>query len=224
MKVTYPNIIIQYILTLYPTWFRWKAAYFCHTIYIFGFLYIPHGSDERHIWSASKFLNIRLYIPHGSDERSFWAALSFVLPLLYIPHGSDESPKDAIHKLKSFSPLYPTWFRWKCLIISCKVWYGYLYIPHGSDESLKVCQGADRYRRLYIPHGSDESYLLPSLKDNPLLPLYPTWFRWKGVSACLSLEESMTFISHMVQMKACIWSSCSYRVSSLYPTWFRWKG
>ena len=36
---------ISSLLTLYPTWFRWKFSW-CHLWISFRALYIPHGSDE----------------------------------------------------------------------------------------------------------------------------------------------------------------------------------
>ena len=97
-----------------------------------------------------------------------------------------------------------------------------LYIPHGSDESWGFFRGWKKVISLYIPHGSDESSLLAMSSSmqltfishmvqmkaerqysvqQPPLPLYPTWFRWKTLP----------------------FKSTPSHQSTLYPTWFRWK-
>ena len=76
--------------------------------------------------------------------------------------------------------------------------------------------------------------------------LYPTWFRWKGMSRKSCKRFLQGFISHMVQMKdgcsLCTQKYCWHlyiphgsderdcskrylppRDIPLYPTWFRWK-
>jgi len=80
-----------------------------------GFLYIPHGSDERKKGGKTLQVFPSLYIPHGSDEsivnsgdeRHLSAFISHMVQMkvtrpsmdgcpknnLYIPHGSDESQK-----------------------------------------------------------------------------------------------------------------------------------
>jgi len=62
------------------------------------------------------------------------------------------------------------------------------------------------------------------LNINVVLPLYPTWFRWKANNANNANNADKLFISHMVQMKDDQKRpSISIYLRSLYPTWFRWK-
>jgi len=58
---------ISVVLTLYPTWFRWKETLVTVASHIKS-LYIPHGSDESFSNASSKDEALTLYIPHGSDE------------------------------------------------------------------------------------------------------------------------------------------------------------
>ena len=56
----------------------------------------------------------------------------------------------------------------------------------------------------------------------PVIPLYPTWFRWKAAAFRLK-PSAFYFISHMVQMKAIVKDGLFNAALTLYPTWFRWK-
>ncbi len=97
--------------------------------------------------------------------------------------------------------LYPTWFRWKLLRARKQSRKGVLYIPHGSDESYRCWQFMFRHYLLYIPHGSDESS--------------------EGVAQGFS---GISFISHMVQMKAWLCHFASYQVNPFISHMVQMKG
>ena len=157
MKAQKLNNSWKIIITLYPTWFRWKEIFLIDYFLSIYKLYIPHGSDESRAYVYNLWLQLKLYIPHGSDERRY----CILLPALLIP-------------------LYPTWFRWKWNENhSCTCSILLLYIPHGSDESAIAYNRTKKELRLYIPHGSDESTITQMFLSRPLPSLYPTWFRWK---------------------------------------------
>ena len=120
---------------------------------------------------------------------------------LYIPHGSDERHQQLVHYGLS---LY---------FISHMV---QMKVSNGKHEHILVrffishmvqMKGNNKYRghtakwQLYIPHGSDERDMSESGMRLFIIPLYPTWFRWKGLS---------------------FFHACK-AFFSLYPTWFRWK-
>ena len=143
------------------------------------YLYIPHGSDERllHLlillillptlyptwfrWKQSMLPVIKkidkLYIPHGSDESIKKIVKKISLKNLYIPHGSDE---------RNFIKIMFLFKKW-------------LYIPHGSDESW-VLSFNFLVSKGFISHMVQMKVLLLCLFLAHLLPLYPTWFRWKS--------------------------------------------
>ena len=98
-------------MSLYPTWFRWKAYFLCYffyhwlTLYPTWFRWKVGGENNevrkwntlyptwfrwkrlRHIVRNSEDL---LYIPHGSDESYISITTDDKSTRLYIPHGSDE--------------------------------------------------------------------------------------------------------------------------------------
>jgi len=49
------------------------------------FLYIPHGSDERHLLVCLLHITLYLYIPHGSDE-SLYKVFNATLRIVFISH------------------------------------------------------------------------------------------------------------------------------------------
>ncbi len=165
-----------YILTLYPTWFRWKGTcdYF---VSMLNCLYIPHGSDESQCrfnflpilvplyptWFRWKAIEIAakkqaelLYIPHGSDER-VQMKVDYECFIPFISHMVQMKVTPAILPAVLDFTLYPTWFRWKFLKIFI------LFTK----------------KKLYIPHGSDERKIINAMDHMMRFTLYPTWFRWK---------------------------------------------
>jgi len=78
--------------------------------------------------------NWRLYIPHGSDERH----ASDLLPdyvVSFISHMVQMKDSFCHSMLNHLIALYPTWFRWKPVLVLYVGTATSLYIPHGSDES-----------------------------------------------------------------------------------------
>ena len=166
------------MLTLYPTWFRWKAR---------------QEDAYKRLWNT-------LY------------------PTWFRWKGKIE-----LTSRRYRQSLYPTWFRWK---FSIKEQLGLppgFFISHMVQMKAKVSGRFKCIYNLYIPHGSDESSPTASANKIPIAALYPTWFRWKKLffldekkafftlyptwfrwkrktSEALS-AQSLTFISHMVQMK-----------------------
>ena len=122
----------------------------------------------------------------------------YCLSILYIPHGSDE----------------------RRLTTPLKSSFHHLYIPHGSDES-RICKlHAERWGLLYIPHGSDESVVMfQDMRGH--LYLYIPHGSDESEKVRINNRPSVTFISHMVQMKAIAWILELAVATSLYPTWFR---
>ena len=75
-----------------------------------------------------------------------------------------------------------------------------LYIPHGSDERLSILADRMSFSVLYIPHGSDESLRMSVCVVCGCVLYIPHG----SDESCSSLKEeakTVTFISHMVQMK-----------------------
>jgi len=104
------------------------------------------------------------------------------------------------YRERSATPLYPTWFRWKRVLPAVGSRRISLYIPHGSDESSPIYCVFHNFPR-FISHMVQMKGFMHRLKRKRILPLYPTWFRWKCGHQSLML----------------------YLLQSLYPTWFRWK-
>ena len=84
-------------------------------------------------------------------------------------------------KENKLTTLYPTWFRWKFSAIFLLPTVIELYIPHGSDERNEAYQ-VKNLKILFISHMVQMKVFLVHLSSFPVLPLYPTWFRWKIVS------------------------------------------
>ena len=119
--------------------------------------------------------------------------------------------------------LYPTWFRWKLFWNRNAIVQSCFFISHmvQMKESLSHRQGRD------FTHFISHMVQMKAPKSNPramsILPLYPTWFRWK-ISGISEYTTRCSFISHMVQMKVSTSSPTAFLIdSTLYPTWFRWK-
>ena len=121
MKAKKPDNARKLVVTLYPTWFRWKFSVKSALLCLVR-LYIPHGSDESgqeypvlnlslnfisHMVQMKVTINgmdaptFQLYIPHGSDESRLLIGDCTKKESLYIPHGSDESDKRKEKKRKS---------------------------------------------------------------------------------------------------------------------------
>jgi len=187
------------LVTLYPTWFRWKQASElpCPLCCLF---FISHMVQMKAVyasstacawntlyptwfrWKPSFRLPCSIYITfisHMVQMKVCYINLSWKLSVrLYIPHGSDESST----------------------CFSCPHHPHQLYIPHGSDESLDGSNDEKPLSILYIPHGSDERSKIGKRPNTMII-----------------------FISHMVQMKGGGGEVKDLQCLTLYPTWFRWK-
>jgi len=95
-----------------------------------------------------------------------------------------------------------------------------LYIPHGSDESNIKRTTARPFLCLYIPHGSDErSIIFEHRISHVSFISHMVQMKAETVQRCVSGKSS--FISHMVQMKANKQVQGVMDRYALYPTWFR---
>ncbi len=243
MKVITEQWLRAMILTLYPTWFRWKCPSYPPVSFAFAALYIPHGSDE-----------------------SAWCGQGKSAGAGFISHMVQMKGIVANARLRKCWPLYPTWFRWKLTKADARTTKRITFISH--MVQMKGCFYIDKNNTnitlyptwfrwksyslqqlsgiysLYIPHGSDERIIEQWFRAR-MRTLYPTWFRWKSepfyvldcqpvsfISHMVQMKESFLwlleyhrhyFISHMVQMKASFVSTSVDLSESLYPTWFRWK-
>ena len=120
-------------------------------------LYIPHGSDERHSHDTFCIRAIVLYIPHGSDESE--TLRGNIIEFLYTLY-----PTWFRWKLWLFvwtchttPSLYPTWFRWKQVKVAKLRLDFQNFISHmvQMKDTIDLTITSPPY--LYIPHGSDES-------------------------------------------------------------------
>ena len=120
--------------------------------------------------------------------------------------------------------LYPTWFRWKFPIVEGAAHVLPSFISHMVQmKELFLC-GIFHAHHYFISHMVQMKVaVLKFINSYETLTLYPTWFRWKSRIKLKNSCPSITFISHMVQMKASTVPTDSLSVPSLYPTWFRWK-
>jgi len=168
------------LVTLYPTWFRWKFYLVLYFFCLQSVLYIPHGSDERAFFLGWKKGVLR-FISHMVQMKGFLTIFLIVFVV---------------------STLYPTWFRWKVGIkhifansklsfishmvqMKGTIWRSSFlsepcFISHMVQMKAFYIFLFTFLSYLYIPHGSDESH------------------RRNKMSAKVN-----NFISHMVQMKGC---------------------
>jgi len=154
MKGAEFKLFCEGLITLYPTWFRWK-------VYVSGagtfsdILYIPHGSDERVCEDCRKRRKLG-FISHmvqmkATLARGYSNAQLALYPTWFrwklarracnqccnsfISHMVQMKVNEAFIIQILPPPLYPTWFRWKLILLIMLLITVLLYIPHGSDES-----------------------------------------------------------------------------------------
>jgi len=136
-------------------------------------LYIPHGSDERikYLW-VLEFQ--QRFISHMVQMKGRSCTLGRCCSNhLYIPHGSDESFCYSMlnHLKKDF--------------ISHMVQMKAVPIALGKLST-----------RFFISHMVQMKVLLLCLFLAHLLPLYPTWFRWKVKSHLNAFLQYLLYIPH----------------------------
>ena len=86
----------------------------------------------------------------------------------------------------------------------------------------KISSFASFKHRLYIPHGSDESQIAGNGKE-VVVTFISHMVQMKAISGFVVSSASLPFISHMVQMKDSAGIQKRSVQFALYPTWFRWK-
>ena len=166
----------------------------------FWFLYIPHGSDESYGYlDLDNFHHNSLY-PTWFRWKQGVKPCFFDVTILYIPHGSDESRYCVRNnKMCIFFISHMVQMKERCLASLRTETFS--FISH--MVQMKADPGASLTMTIpgFISHMVQMKVCIAMLHLIHLLPLYPTWFRWK-------LKMSSVYGKEIIP---------------LYPTWFRWK-
>jgi len=96
-----------------------------------------------------------------------------------------------------------------------------LYIPHGSDERGFIVNAMKKTVSLYIPHGSDERASSSNAIGEITVTFISHMVQMKGEIRDLFLKCQKLYIPHGSDERLIALIIIEAYLAALYPTWFR---